>query len=192
VVAGLLLADRLVETDLSADALLELAAAMEGHGDNVAACLRGGLAVVYRTARGWSVETVAPNPGLRPVVLIPESEWVATDVARRALPSTVPLADAAFQVSRASLAVLAMTQRPHLLAAALEDRLHQGYRFPLMPFARAAFDELRRAGLPVCVAGSGPALLAFEQGDHRLPDLGPGWRLLRPRIAETGAAIREG
>jgi homoserine kinase len=191
VVAGLLLADRLLGTALSPDRLLETAVDLEGHADNVAACLRGGMVLAYLSDDGWRAEAVRPNPSLRPVVLIPAAERVATDEARRVLPRTVPLGDASFALARSALAVLAFTERPHLLAAALEDRLHQNRRFPLMPAAAALYRDLREAGLPACVAGSGPSLLAFETADHRLWDLGPGWLVIRPRIGMSGATVRE-
>jgi homoserine kinase len=86
--------------------------------------------------------------------------------------------------------VLALTERPDLLGEALQDRLHQGRRLPLVPGARAVFEELRAAGIPVCVAGAGPSLLAFESDDLVLPDLGPGWRVLRLQPAASGADVQ--
>jgi homoserine kinase len=192
VVAGLLLADRLLGTGLSADALLEIAVDLEGHPDNVAACLRGGLALAYLSEDGWKAETLDPHPSLRPAVLLPVSERLATEDARRVLPRAVPLADATFNLSRSVLAVLALTQRPHLLAEALHDRLHQVYRLPLIPATRALFQDLRDGGFPVCLAGSGPALLVFEEEAREVWELGPGWRILRPGIERAGAGIVEG
>ncbi len=191
VVGGLLLGDRLLGAELSPDRLLELAADLEGHADNVAACLRGGLALAYLSTDGWRAERLEPSPELAPAVLVPLDERVATDDARRALPQRVPLADASFNVGRAALAVLALTRRPDLLGAALEDRLHQRHRLPLMPAARALFEDLRRAGFPVCVAGSGPSIVAFEQGERRVSELGPGWRVLRPAVDDAGAIVVE-
>jgi homoserine kinase len=190
VVGGLLLADRLLGSNLPPDQLLEVAVDIEGHADNVAACLRGGLALAYLSAGGWRAENLRPNETLRPVVVVPESERVATEDARRVLPRTIALADAIFNLSRSALAVVALTERPERLAEALDDRVHQSYRFPLMPASRALFEELRQAGFPVCVAGSGPSLLAFEQDRKRVWELGPGWRVLRPEI-ERGAATVE-
>ncbi len=190
VVAGLLLADHLLGADLPPDRLLEVAVDVEGHPDNVAACLRGGLVVAYLSRDGWRAERLEPHPSLRPVVLVPEGERVPTEDARRVLPPEVPLGDAAFNVGRSALAVVALTERPELLGAALDDRLHQGRRLPLAPSARALFEDLREAGVPVCVAGAGPSLLAFESEGDALPELGPGWRVLRPGIEATGASLK--
>jgi homoserine kinase len=192
VVAGLLLGERLLGGELSTDDLLHMAVDLEGHADNVSACLRGGVVVAYLSAGGWRAESLEPHPDLRPAVLVPEDERVSTGEARRMIPRSVPLTDATFNVARSALAVLALTARPQLLGEALQDRLHQSYRFPLMPSTRALFEELRTAGFPVCVAGSGPSLLVFEAEGRPLRDLGPGWRLLRPGVDRTGAAVREG
>ncbi|HEV3475425.1 MAG TPA: homoserine kinase [Actinomycetota bacterium] len=186
VVGGLLLADRLLQTSLGPDRLLEVAVDIEGHPDNVGACLRGGLVIAYLSHQGWRAERLEPHPSLRPVLLIPENERLATADARRVLPRSVPMSDAAFNVGRAALAVRALTERPELLPAALEDRLHQPRRLPLVPASRALFEELRQAGIPVCVAGAGPSLLAFET-DIPIPELGPGWRALRLQPSAAGA-----
>jgi homoserine kinase len=186
VVAGLVAADRLLRSGLGEDGLLEMAVDLEGHPDNVAACLRGGLVIAYLSRGGWQAERLDPHPSLRPVLLVPEHERLATADARRALPRQVPMADAAFNVGRASLAVIALTDRLDLLTTALEDRLHQPRRLPLVPAARAVFEEFRQAGIPVCVAGAGPSLLAFDTGEG-LPELGPTWRVLPLSVARTGA-----
>jgi homoserine kinase len=191
VVGGLLLGDRLLGAELSPDRLLGVAADLEGHADNVAACLRGGLALAYQSSDGWRAERLEPSPELAPAILVPLEERVATEDARRALPGQVPLTDASFNVGRAALAVLALTLRPDLLGAALEDRLHQPHRLPLMPGTRALFEDLRHSGFPVCVAGSGPSIVAFEQGARRVSELGPGWRVLRPAVDGAGATVVE-
>jgi len=191
VVGGLLLANRLLGASLSQNELLGTAVDLEGHPDNVAACLRGGLAIAYLAAEGWRAEVLHPHPSLRPVLLVPRGERLATEDARRSLPRAVPLADAAFNVARSALAVLALTERPELLGDALQDRLHQPYRLPLFPAARALFEDLRDHGFAVCVAGSGPSLLAFEEGERSVPELGPGWGVLRPAIQLGGASVSE-
>ena len=191
VVSGIVLADRLLGAELGPDSLLEIAVDIEGHPDNVAACLRGGAAIAYLSRSGWRAEPLALHPDLRLAVLVPEHERLPTEDARRILPRQVPLADAAFNAGRAALAVLALTERPELLPEAVEDRLHQGRRLPLVPGARAMFEELRAAGLPVCVAGAGPSLVAFEIEGRRVPDLGPGWRVLRLQPAAAGADVQD-
>ncbi|HEX6263274.1 MAG TPA: homoserine kinase, partial [Actinomycetota bacterium] len=162
VVAGVLVADRLLGSGLDPDRLLGLAVDVEGHPDNVAACLRGGGVIAYLSRHGWRAERLEPHPHLAPVVLIPEGERVPTQDARRVLPLEVPLRDAAFNLGRSALAVRALTHDPALLHEALEDRLHQARRLELAPGARALFRDLRDAEIPACVAGAGPTILAFE------------------------------
>jgi homoserine kinase len=187
VVGGLMLAEELLGADLWPHRLLEIAVDLEGHPDNVAACMFGGLVVAYRSAGGWRAELLSPSSDLVPAVLIPEAERLPTDQARRVLPRAVPLADAAFNLGRTALVVLALTTRPQLLPEALQDRLHQGRRLPLVPATRALFQDLREAGFAVCLAGSGPSLLVFEEEGRRLWDLGPGWRVLRVGVEREGA-----
>ena len=189
VVAGVTLADRLLEANLGADRILEMAVDIEGHPDNVAACLRGGLVLAHLSEHGWRAERLELHPGLAPVLLVPEHERLSTDDARRVLPQKVSLTDAAFNAGRSALALLALTERPDLLPEALEDRLHQRYRLPLVPGTRAAFERLRESRLAVCVSGAGPSILAFEGPGPAVPELGPGWRILRPGVATEGATI---
>jgi homoserine kinase len=188
-VAGLLLGCRLAGTDLSLEELLELAVEIEGHADNVAAALLGGLVNVYRYRGRWRVATASPAPLLRPVVLVPETARLPTSEARDALPADVPLADAAFNAGRAALVWRALTADPELLAEALEDRLHEKVRLALVPPSGELFQTLRDAGVPVCVSGAGPSLLAFESEEHRVPDPGPGWRALRIPVRPVGADV---
>ncbi|HJP65916.1 MAG TPA: homoserine kinase [Actinomycetota bacterium] len=192
VAAGVLIADRLLRARLTREDLLRLAVDVEGHADNVAACLSGGLVIAYRSDEGWNVERLDPSDDLRPVVLLPETVRVATDAARKALPADVPLSDAAFNLSRVALSVVALTRRPELLAVALEDRLHESSRLSLAPQSQRAFDELRRAGVPVVVSGSGPSLVAFELEGHAVPDVLPGWRIIRLEVSGEGAHVQDG
>jgi homoserine kinase len=171
--------------------LLRMAAELEGHADNVAACLFGGLALAYRTDDGRRAERIEPSSGLRPVVLIPTAERVSTERARLAVPRSVDLGDAVFNLSRSALLTVAMTVRPDLLAVALDDRLHERHRLPLMPVAAGLLALLRSRGIATAVAGSGPALVAFETEGRTVDDPGEGWRVLRPDVDRAGATIEE-
>ena len=194
-VAGILLAERLLGVEATLPERLALAAEIEGHPDNAAACLTGGLALVHRPPAAEAPHAVRlePHAELKPVVLVPESERVSTEAARRALPASVSMDVAVTTLSRAALAVVALTWRPDLLGDALVDELHEPFRLPLAPGAAALHARLRAEGFPVCVAGSGPSLLVFDQDPGRpVPDLGEGWRMLRPAVALRGASVEEG
>ncbi len=192
VVAGVLMADRLLGTKLSEDRLLEVAVDIEGHADNVAAALRGGLVIAYLSEDGWRAERLPLAGDLKLVVLVPLEERMATSEARRVLPLQVPREDAWFNAGRAALLTLALSGRPDLLPEALQDKLHQGVRLPLVPGSRAMFYELKDLGVPVCVAGAGPSLLAFEVDGVTIPDVGPGWRIVRVSPDPSGARVAEG
>jgi homoserine kinase len=160
------------------------AAELEGHPDNAAPAAFGGLTVI---ADGF-VAPLQAHGDLRPVALIPEAR-LSTAAARKALPDQVSRADAVFNVAHGALVVHAMTQDPALLPVALRDRLHQEVRLAFAPEVREVFRDLDGRGIPVCVSGSGPTLLAFESDDRPVPDPGPGWRMLRTAVRAAGVEV---
>lgn len=162
VVGGLLGAALVTGHALGEADLLALAAEVEGHPDNAAAAVLGGLVVAVRTERGVAARRVPIATPPRVVLAIPAIH-VETTRARSRLPSWVPFADAAFTAGRACLLVAALTTGDHaLLGAAMEDRLHTPYRAPLVPGLDAAIAAAREAGaLGAALSGSGPSVLAF-------------------------------
>jgi homoserine kinase len=150
----------LSEEPLPDDALLALAAKLEGHADNAAACLAGGLTVAWNPGTGPRAVRLDPLPAIVPVLCVP-AESMPTTAARRALPPTVPHADAAANAGRAALLVTALTQAPDLLLDATQDVLHQPYRAPLMPPTADLIGRLRGAGIAAVLSGAGPSVLAF-------------------------------
>ena len=188
-VAGIALAHRLLRLgDPSPQMVVSLASDLEGHADNAAPAVYGGFTIALSSG---FVRRLDPHPDLRPVVLIPERVRLATGVARAALPQKVPMHAAVSNLSHAALAVVAFTRDPPLLRRALVDRLHQPYRLPLVPMVRGVFDDLVAEGIPVCVSGSGPTLLAFDLPDRLVPDPGEGWRVLRPSVRAAGFELVE-
>jgi homoserine kinase len=167
VVAGVAAAYALAERELDGPAL-QLAAAFEGHADNVAASLLGGLALAW-SEPGPAYHSVRfePHHALRPVVLIP-SGYSATALTRGLLPAAVPHVDAAFAVGRCALAVHAFTTWPALLLTATEDRLHQDYRADAWPDTMRVVRELRENSVAATVSGAGPTVFAATL-DGRLP-----------------------
>lgn len=164
-VGALLLANALADEPFDRWALLERAARLEKHPDNVAPAMLGGFVVAaLEENRLHAVRLAAPN-GLRAVLFIP-SFSIPTREARRLLPTNVPLRDAVFNVSRAALWVAALqTDRLDLLHVAAEDRLHQPYRVALFPSMPQFFDAARKAGaLAAWLSGAGSALLALTRG----------------------------
>jgi homoserine kinase len=176
IVAGVLAARALVGAPVAPDAALPLASELEGHPDNVAPCLFGGLTVAWidtpgdSGGRGAKAVRLDPLPQIRPVAIIPP-EPVSTEVARGLLPASITHADAARNAGRAALLVAALTASPEtapsgpdlpsVLLAATEDRLHQDYRAPAMPRTHDLVRRLREVAVPAVVSGAGPTVLAF-------------------------------
>jgi homoserine kinase len=162
IVGGAAAANALLGGPLDRQAVLDLAAGMEGHPDNVAPAVLGGL-VACVVAETGTIRTVRLIPQrLRVVVAIPEFA-VSTAEARRLLPETVPYRDAVFNVTRTALLVGALVEgRMDLLGEATRDRLHQPYRARLVPGLEAVFAAAREAGADgVALSGSGPTVVAF-------------------------------
>lgn len=198
VVAGLLAARALAGGPTgpgeTAD-LLPAAAALEGHPDNVAACLLGGLTLAWVGEGQARAVRLDPHESIAPVVLIPTGS-LDTGTARRLLPATVPHSDAAANSGRAALLVHALTTDPSLLLAATQDRLHQRYRATAMPDTLVLVDALRAAGVAAAVSGAGPSVVALPVEEVSRPTLeelaalaGPGWSAHRLPVDMTGAAV---
>lgn len=201
IVGGLVLARALVADGtllLDDDAVFGLAADIEGHPDNVAPALYGGLTISGHDALPdpggfWSVPAPV-DPRIGVVVFIPPT-GVATKAARDMLPAVVPHADAAADVARAALLVTALADRPEQLHRATRDYLHQDYRRPAMPASLALVDDLRAGGVAAVVSGAGPTVLAFADAAGsaltesllaRCPD---GWLARSLGVDLAGAAV---
>ncbi|HLK01048.1 MAG TPA: homoserine kinase [Streptosporangiaceae bacterium] len=168
---------------------LALATEIEGHPDNVAACLLGGLTIAWTPDVGPArAIRLDPAAGIQPVVCIaPPDVAVSTDLARQALPGQVPHAAAAANAGRAALLIAALTQ-PGLageLLPATRDWLHQDYRRPAMPDTYALVTALRRAGIAAVISGAGPSVLALVTSQDETSD-GPGVDSVGSIVRETG------
>jgi homoserine kinase len=164
-VAGLVAGNALLDDLLDRQALLALAARAEGHPDNVAAALLGGLTVSCAAGEGIAAVSLPVPADVAWVVLVPDVE-ASTREARAVLPDTVPRADAVFNVQRVSLLLAALASgRADLLATAMDDRLHQPYRRRLFPWMDTVVGAAREAGALGCVlSGAGPSILAAVSG----------------------------
>jgi homoserine kinase len=188
VVAGAAAALALLDDDPSPQRVFSHAASIEGHPDNVAPACFGGFTIAMP---GGLVRRIDPHPDLPIVLLVPTQVRLATDRARAALSDSVSRTDAVFNIAHAALSVEAFTREPALLGEAMRDRLHQDARLELVPSVRAVFERLRDAGVPVCVSGAGPTLLAVEERADAVPDPGPGWQALRVAVRSDGFELVE-
>ncbi|MGH3663512.1 MAG: homoserine kinase [Micromonosporaceae bacterium] len=191
IVGGILAARALTvdgDTDLDTVEVLRLASGLEGHPDNVAACLHGGFTIAWTSETGAHAVRLEPSPRLRPVVFVPERRAL-TEQARGLLPDHVPHPDAAANAGRAGLLVHALTSDPRLLMDATEDRLHQSYRAAAMEHSAALIGHLRSAGVPAVISGSGPSVLALASGEMDLAGFQSGGFQRRPlAVAHQGAS----
>lgn len=187
IVGGIVLARALVvagETRLDDTAAYQLASDLEGHPDNVAAAMFGGLTIAWLEGASASVHRV--DVAARVTVLVPP-EPVSTETARSLLPGSVPHGDAAANGARAALLVASLTGDPTHLFAATEDFLHQSYRAEAMPASYELMQGLRSAGVPAVISGAGPTVLAFGRGlEGVVPE---GWAAHELDIATRGAHV---
>ncbi len=165
VVSGIMAAKGLLEgeVELDADTLLALATEMEGHPDNVAPALFGGLTIAWVEPTGPQHKKLIVHRGVSTLVLVPE-HTMSTSLARSLQPESVPHEDAAFNVSRSALLVAALVQSPEHLLAATEDKLHQNYRAAAMPETDRLVRLLRQHGYAAVVSGAGPSILVLGSG----------------------------
>jgi homoserine kinase len=171
VVGGLAAANGLVvqagSTALTDTELVQLSSEFEGHPDNASAAVFGGAVVSYTEGDGGKLRYAAAplrlHPDIRLFPAIPEVRS-STAETRVLLPDQVSHVDARFNVSRAALLVVALTERPDLLMAATEDKLHQPQRAAAMPASAEYLAVLRRCGVAAVLSGAGPAVIALSSG----------------------------
>jgi homoserine kinase len=180
IVAGIAGA-RAMGADLTDEEAVAVASEIEGHPDNVAPAILGGMTVAWTDDCGKAVRM---DPAITRVSVVVPAQRLATRVARTLLPNDVPYADAVHAVGRAALAVAALTRYPQHLLAATEDRLHQDYRKPAYPQSWDLVQDLRACSVPAAISGAGPSVIAF--GPAVAPE---GWRLLELNIASEGVRV---
>jgi len=167
VVGGLLAANELSGVKMPKDDLCFLAAAIEGHPDNSAPAILGGVVIGALSEKKLDYIKLVPPDGLAFACLIPDFK-LPTAKARKILPKNVPMTDAVFNVSRAALMAAALINgRFDLLGAATDDRLHQPYRLPLVPDMDKLFYFCKINGARgVFLSGAGPSIIAlYDAGD---------------------------
>ncbi|MEY4618661.1 MAG: hypothetical protein RL101_847 [Actinomycetota bacterium] len=197
VVSGIIAAKGLLDgiVEMKNSDLLELATELEGHPDNVAPALFGGLNIAWEDDNGPHNKKLFVHRGVSPLELVP-SHTMSTAKARSLQPDSVPHEDAVFNVSRSALLVAALTQSPELLLAATEDRLHQDYRAEAMPETNALVQLMRAHGHAAVVSGAGPSVLVLASDPaERLAAANlaaekyPQWRALLLAVDFKGATV---
>ena len=167
-VGGAVAANDLFGGQIAAPDLLNLVCELDGHPDNAAPALLGGLVIGTLTPEGVSAVRLEPRD-LKAVVAVPDFA-ISTTAARRVLPEQVPHRDAVFNVGRSGLLLGSLaTGEYKLLRVAMQDRLHQPYRSHLIPGLEDVIEAaLANGAYGACLSGSGPTVLAFAAEDRAL------------------------
>jgi homoserine kinase len=205
---GLLGANKLLGQPFSRDEILNIATELEGHADNAAPALFGGL-VVSTVENGKvfahkiDIETSHSSLGhvefpFHITVVFPEFH-ISTNQARNVLPEFIPMKDAAQNIGRAMLVTEAFrTKDLELLGKAMTDTLHQPYRLSLIPGAQQAIDMAKRSGAAAALSGAGPSIIAFsskwdpaigEAMQHSFQEAGLPARIFQLRMSNYGAEV---
>lgn len=164
IVAALVAANEATGKTLSKEDLFHMATEIEGHPDNVAPAIFGGVTASVMEEKQPHYLRFLPPEKLSMVVAIPDFN-LSTHAARQVLPQTVPFKDAVFNISRTALTIAALCQGEFQhLRYALTDKIHQPYREHLIPGMGKVFEAaLENGALGVALSGAGPCLIAFAQ-----------------------------
>jgi homoserine kinase len=171
--AGVVIADQLLGLHWKPHRILDEAAQIEGHPDNVAACVLGSIVASAIDAGGVARAVRLELPASYGVAVVVPNYELPTSQARAVLPATYSKQDAIFNVQRSALLIAALaTGTTSAFPAAFEDRLHQPYRYALVPGLEEMV-KLRAPGLLGCaLSGAGPSILVFyEKGCEQVCDL---------------------
>jgi len=183
------------------DWVLQLTSEMEGHPDNVAPAIFGGLALSWQDSDQYSSTCASVAASVVPVAAVPDYE-LSTEAARALLPASVGHHAAAMNSGRAALLIHALTANPEFLLAGTEDYLHQSYRAQAMRPSAELIAALRRAGHAAVVSGAGPTVLVLANGEAEAdrvlefiaahtagntPEVG--WRVMKLAVDVEGAKV---
>ena len=189
VALGLVAGAIVTNQELDADELLGLGVELEGHGDNLAAALVGGVCLTW----GTRIARIADTTPATPIAVVPTARGLTAE-SRAALPGTVPHADAAVSAGRAALLGAALASNSaDLFAAALEDRLHEPYRAESAPLLAQIRERLPAAALGATLSGAGPTVIVWARlGEetactNELRSRFPNEQVLPLAISQTGA-----
>lgn len=199
IIGGILVANSLLSEKLSHREILDIAMEFEGHPDNIAPALLGGIVLCTANGNGLHYHKMNPPEGLFCSVLVPHYE-LSTKKARDILPDAVPLEDAVFNVAKMGLFVNAInTGNLELLKEAIDDKIHQPYRSNLIPGLNdllAQAEELKILG--IAISGAGPSIIVFHKQEsqdevvliqQKLTEKGTPSKLINLKPAKEGAQL---
>lgn len=166
IVGGLVAANAIAGSPYSRRQILDQAIEIEGHPDNVAAALLGGVVIVVKDDDSFAFARLKTPGDIKITAVVPDFQ-LSTKHARSVLPESVPLQDAVYNLGRVALLVAALQEGNwDLLDVAMRDRLHQPYRCRLVPGLTDILERARKAGAySVALSGAGPTVIAFSPLD---------------------------
>jgi homoserine kinase len=166
IVGGLIAANMATGNTLTREEIFYLATTIEGHPDNVAPAIFGGITISVMQGDQPSYLRFMPEKELSMIVAIPEFN-LSTHTARQVLPDTIAIKDAVFNISRVALLIGALCKGEfHHLRYALEDKIHQPYRQQLIPAMQRVFDAaIDKGAYGAALSGAGPCLIAFTESN---------------------------
>lgn len=196
-VAGAAAADALYKLGLGREGIFEIATAVEGHPDNASPAVFGGLSASFMAGERPVTVAFPVHESYCFTALIPNFP-LSTALARSVLPPVVERGDAIFNVSHAAVLLHALESGDgEILRLAMEDRLHQPYRYPLIPGSEVAIELATECGaLGVCISGAGPTLLCvskdkeFAQGlSEKMSHALPLWEVRELHMDHKGVVV---
>lgn len=168
IIAGVFIANQLLDNILTKDELINIANDIEGHPDNITPCLFGGITSSIVDSGKVYINRINDTSKLKFIFLVPDFQ-LSTKEARKVLPQHVQFSDAVFNLSRVSFLVQGFSKDDsNLLKLGLQDKLHEPYRSKLIK----GFDELRQKALSLgalnlIISGAGPTLLTIVEKDEK-------------------------
>lgn len=200
ILTGLLAGNALLENPFSREEILNLACEMEGHPDNVAPAMMGGLVVSAMENGKVIARKILVEVNVHVTIVLPNF-YLPTKQARAALPKKVSMRNAIHNISRTALIVEAFRNGDlDLLGNVMTDKLHQPYRLKLIPGAASAMEAAKEAGASaVALSGAGPSVIAFSTGEAGVGEAmkrayeaaGVEARIFRLGVASRGAELEK-
>ncbi|MCI1477559.1 MAG: homoserine kinase [Clostridium beijerinckii] len=202
IVGGLVGANEILGKKFSEEELLEMAVEIEGHPDNVAPALLGGMVVAIFDENKTYYDKIDVKNGIKFISIIPNFR-LSTEEARKVLPKEISLKDGVYNVSRAALMVACFSSGKYeLLRYACKDAFHQNYRSKLIPGFEEVYNKSYELGALACyLSGAGPTIMAIidekdERFSNKLKEFlqikGLEWNILGLSLDNAGATIIEG
>ena len=167
IVAGILIADTLLDLRLSDEQKLEIATELEGHPDNVSPAIFGGFCITINSDSGLRVTRIPVKDDLKLVICHPH-QTISTEEARKVLPCSYDMHDVVSNIARGALLIHSLHSGDYsVLKDSLADRIHQPFRKKLITDYEVIERSSYEAGaLGICISGAGPSVLIFSDEDH--------------------------